>query len=250
MTPKIKSDFHIHLLPGLDDGAATVSDSMAMLQALSKQGIEKAIVTPHYYAHRESVSHWLARRMESAKLLSGEIVRAERPLPTLYFGAEVALERDLSRVDGLEQLRMGETQYLLIELPYASFQPWIPEEIYALCYRFQAKPMIAHLDRFYVDMTREQLSAICSLEDVVIQVNNDALQSHRSMKFVRRLIQEGVTVVFGSDAHNLTTRPVNFQIANSRLAAKLKPEALGHLLQQTEDIFRGASVTREMQIVL
>ena len=46
------TDFHSHILPGIDDGSKRVSDSLAMLKILRSQGVERVIFTPHFYAHR------------------------------------------------------------------------------------------------------------------------------------------------------------------------------------------------------
>ena len=57
------TDFHSHILPGIDDGSKRVSDSLAMLKILRSQGVERVIFTPHFYAHRnESVNSFIKRR--------------------------------------------------------------------------------------------------------------------------------------------------------------------------------------------
>ena len=42
-------DMHCHILPALDDGANTLKESLAALREAKKQGINKIILTPHYY---------------------------------------------------------------------------------------------------------------------------------------------------------------------------------------------------------
>ena len=41
-------DIHCHLLYGVDDGAKTIEESVAMLEAAKEQGISAMILTPHY----------------------------------------------------------------------------------------------------------------------------------------------------------------------------------------------------------
>ena len=46
MKPMI--DIHTHILPGMDDGARDVRESLAMIDLLKKQGVAGAVLTPHY----------------------------------------------------------------------------------------------------------------------------------------------------------------------------------------------------------
>ena len=43
----LKTDFHSHLIPGIDDGAQTMEDSILLIQGLQSLGFEKIITTPH-----------------------------------------------------------------------------------------------------------------------------------------------------------------------------------------------------------
>ena len=43
----LQADMHSHLLPGLDDGAETVEDSLNLLRELRTLGFRKLIMTPH-----------------------------------------------------------------------------------------------------------------------------------------------------------------------------------------------------------
>ena len=45
---KTMIDIHCHLLYGVDDGAKTIEESVAMLEAAKEQGISAMILTPHY----------------------------------------------------------------------------------------------------------------------------------------------------------------------------------------------------------
>jgi len=41
-------DLHCHILPGIDDGAQTVTDSLAMAQQAVAEGIHTIVATPHH----------------------------------------------------------------------------------------------------------------------------------------------------------------------------------------------------------
>ena len=72
------TDLHTHILPGMDDGAVTVEDSLAMLELQRSQGVDTVVLTPHFYSNREGISRFLLRRGQALVQLERTIaVRAE-----------------------------------------------------------------------------------------------------------------------------------------------------------------------------
>lgn len=47
------TEYHCHILPGMDDGSDSVDTSLKMVEMLKTQGVGRLIATPHFYAHRE-----------------------------------------------------------------------------------------------------------------------------------------------------------------------------------------------------
>ena len=66
-------DFHTHILPGIDDGSASVEESIELLKAEAAQGITKVVATPHFYANYDSPERFLERRAKAKVLLDEEI---------------------------------------------------------------------------------------------------------------------------------------------------------------------------------
>ena len=56
------TDFHTHVLPGMDDGSASLSESIAMLREAFQQGITHVVATPHFYPQKDSPEEFLRRR--------------------------------------------------------------------------------------------------------------------------------------------------------------------------------------------
>ena len=63
------TDLHSHILPGIDDGAQTVEDSLALLREQVAQGVDQIALTPHFNAERITVSEFIERRAESFEQL-------------------------------------------------------------------------------------------------------------------------------------------------------------------------------------
>ena len=222
------TDYHCHILPRMDDGPKDLDMSLAIIRLMMAQGVDRIVATSHFYAHRErSVYDWLQRRQEAFN----EIADTDLTLPMIHLGAEVAVEHGLSRLPGVHQLTMGDTPYILLELPYAPFGHWMLEEVYDLCQRYGLTPVFAHIHRFAQFCTREQMEAILQTEGV-FQMNTEAFRNFHERRFAMSLIRKGFPYVLGSDTHNMTTRRPDWDW----IRRKVRPE----ILNGQENLFSGA----------
>ena len=111
-------DMHCHILPGVDDGAKDLETSLAMLEASRDQGVQCMVATPHFYATRDRVDAFLARREAAWEVLKS---RMGSDFPEVMLGAEVAFFQGISRAERLDALRIEGTSSMLLEMP---FRPW------------------------------------------------------------------------------------------------------------------------------
>ncbi len=219
-------DYHTHILPNMDDGAASADMAADMLQMEKEQGVGTVVLTPHYDIQAESIPAFLARRQVSYRSLMGHQRAGE--FPTLVLGAEVLLRRDSSSVQLLPQLCMGDSRHILLELPHTPFHHWMMQEIENIAYRFNLTPVVAHLDRYirrnYITM--DQAEMVLAFADGMVQVNNSAVEHHATKKWTTRLLKKGYPLLFGSDAHDLTGRKPNFDILPARLLNRYRSFAI------------------------
>ena len=73
-------DFHSHILPGIDDGSASVAESIAMLRLEAEQGIRRVVATPHFYAAYDSPERFLEKRDRAEAALRAAMAQ-ETDLP-------------------------------------------------------------------------------------------------------------------------------------------------------------------------
>ncbi len=225
------TDFHIHLLPGMDDGAQSIAESRAMLQTLAEQGITHAVCTPHYYGERESVQTFLARRDQSAAQIQE---MAQELGITLAYGAEIAMWQGMS-TEVSDRLCPGDSNLLLCELP-VSYSPWVIDEIEELG-ALGYCPMIAHVDRVQALYTKDQLAAVLECRGVVYQVNAGAMNKPRVQGLARALCAMGAQMVIGSDGHGEDYRKPDFSPARKSLGtwrAKRVRERMEHCEAELE----------------
>lgn len=207
------TDCHCHILPQIDDGSKSVEMSLKMIEMMRTQGVEKIIATPHFYAHREkSVQDFLEKRQNAYE----KIVQANSSNSDILLGAEVAIESGLSKLSDVDKLRIADTKYILLELPYAPFSHWLLEEVADISYEYGFTPIIAHIHRYLEYYSKLEMQEVLKT-DAIFQINNEAFGNFKEKKFVRMLIKEGYPYLFGSDAHNLTDRKPNWELLKKKV---------------------------------
>ena len=202
------TDLHTHILPGMDDGAADVATSLAMLQMQHRQGVDTVVLTPHFYRMDESVGTFLSRRQASFDALQAAL---PQDAPQLILGAEVAWYRAILEEPRIPELCIGDSKCLLLELP---LQPWsetLLEQVYQFAGVMGVTPILAHVDRYLHLQKRGQI-AILQEMGIPMQLSSDVFEK----KFFRgkwlRLLSRG-TWFLGSDCHDADTRRPNFDVA-------------------------------------
>lgn len=207
------TDYHCHVLPGMDDGAKDVETSIQMLDLLKKQGVARVVATPHFYAHRETSVDEFLRKREEAKQ---KIIDLRIDTPELLLGAEVAIEQGLSSIQGIEKLAMEGSNRILLEFPYSGFAYWMQEEVYNISYTYKLQPIFAHIHRYVDVFSKKEMDLILSTENATFQINYEIFENSKEKKFLKSLLKKDLEIVYGSDAHNMTSRRPNTR-PNTRL---------------------------------
>ena len=219
-------DLHCHFLPGVDDGARTLDEAMALVRASCESGVSGAVVTPHVYP-----GVW--DNTEATLLPAFASLKAAIAASGLEFelalGAEVRLHPD--SLSGLIQGQiptlgmLDEHRIALIEFPDGNIPPGALNAC-KLLVSHRIRPMLAHPER-NKDVMRDPMrmrafvDAGCILQvtaaSVIGQFGEPALGA------AHHLLAMGLVGVIASDSHNLMHRPP--RLAEAR-------EALRHLYGQ------------------
>ena len=208
-------DFHSHVLPKMDDGAADLDTSRAMLEALASQGVGCVYCTPHFLPMHETPADFICRRRRAHEALKAYLSsRGAASLPEIRLGAEIRVIRGISESD-LSGLEYEGTQAVLLELPRETLSRQIVKEICNLCLTKGYIPIIAHLDR-YKWFSHGDVDALSEIPDVVFQLNTEALSHRFQKKDVVRLVQSGHRIIFASDCHNTIDRSPDFHFLTGK----------------------------------
>lgn len=195
------TDTHTHILPGMDDGAATLEESLRMLRRCRAQGVKTVVLTPHFYPERESAGSFLERRAKAFELLRAAV---SQDLPRLVLGAEVGWCAGLEGMDRLQDLTMGESSYLLLEMPYMA---WTEEQLNGVMNLINSGrviPVLAHVERYLHMQHRGQFEALCNMQ-VPMQLSAMTFRSLFKRHKALSLLAQGRWMI-GSDCHNLSNR--------------------------------------------
>lgn len=209
------TDLHTHILPGVDDGAQTVDEALALLQIQAQQGVDTVALTPHFYGRRESPESFLARREAAWQQLLE--ATAGLQCPRLLLGAEVAWMPDMAQWSELEALCYQGTSVLLVELPMAPWTDSVFRALNSLEGRRGVIPMIAHIDRYFYCQKKKDIDRLLEM-GYPVQISAEALLRFYTRKRALDLLEnyDGLLI---SDCHNLSDRKPNIERA-IRIAGK------------------------------
>lgn len=200
-------DFHTHILPGLDDGATNPDISMEMLGMERQHGIEYVVCTPHFYANKDLSEYFFKYRDEAKKIVEDRAREEKTDIPKLIMGAEVRLTRGLSSCEYLKDMRIENTDYILIELPYDEWSnKWIAEELYAIKAKTNLKIILAHAERYIQDKKDFEIIQSYFRFSSVIQINMESFLVRTGRKWIKKFIKHNCAVIVGSDCHSVGRR--------------------------------------------
>ncbi|MBX7095598.1 MAG: histidinol phosphatase [Flavobacteriales bacterium] len=196
------TDVHSHFIPGIDDGAKTMEDSLALLQEMQLLGYKKVITTPHimsdFYRNTPEI------------ILSGlDAVRKAAQQAGLHIQIEAAAEYYLDfdledKIKNKELLTFGNS-YVLFEMPFIGE----PQNLSRVVFEMQMagyKPVLAHVERYTFWHNQWEKIEMMHDKGVILQLNLNSLSGHYSpatKKIAEKLIDQNMISLLGTDCHNL-----------------------------------------------
>lgn len=212
-------DFHTHILPAMDDGAADIDCSLEMLHRSFQQGVEVMVSTSHFYPDEEYPDQFLQRRQNRLEALHQAIALAGDPLPRIAAGAEVLYFPGISHAEGISALAIEESRCILIEPPMMRWTDTMLDEIANLKRTMRLTPVIAHVDRFMNYLGDNSLIERILEREMLVQVNASYFLDPKSSASAMRNLKLKKIHLVGSDCHNLTSRAPNLDAARQAAAA-------------------------------
>lgn len=206
-------DIHTHILPGVDDGSKSVECSEEMLRQLQSQGVDRVVLTSHYYGIRRSQQQFLESREKAYARLRDRVPQGM----TLYLGAEVHFSSILTAAK-CEKLTIANSRYLLLELPYVSrWKSDFLSQLRRFINESDFVPVVAHFCRYEPIYSHPEILFELADMGCLLQVNADAMFEKRSSKLVKAAFKHGLVHCLGSDCHNMGERAPRYASAVEKI---------------------------------
>lgn len=225
-------DIHSHILPGIDDGARNVDESLDILRGLAEQGITEVICTPHYIPESSQIS----TKAKNKKLLAElqQKVKEKQINIKLYLGNEIYIDRDITKLIRAKKISpLNDSKYLLIELPMSGkFAQY--EDIFVSLQEKGWKVILAHPERYHSFQNDYNKALELHKQGVLLQCNLGSLigqYGRQAQKLARKLAKEKLIFCFGTDIHRRRDYS-EIAKAQKRLQKYYSPEELNAVLVQ------------------
>ena len=231
------TDLHCHILPGIDDGAQSLEESVALLKEQKNQGVTKIVFTPHFWSFQKTIKQFAKDRYNAAVQLSPILDELGIEWGA---GAEVRMTPELLKMD-LKPLNFVGTKYFLLEWPFTQF-PLYGREVVDRIQELGYTPIFAHIERYeYFWNDPEALDEYFD-EGVVCQINPGILLNSSTRKYALKMIKNGYVHVLSSDAHSMEKRPPHLKLAYEVLEKGAGRKTAEMMRRNADRIFRGEDI--------
>lgn len=240
-------DLHNHLLPGIDDGARRLEETLEFLRIAKRDGVRTVVATPHmkpgvYDNRRDVILERVTMVREAQKGSPAEGV-------TLLPGAEVYFTADIAaRARAGELMTVGDGgRHLLLELPYQQIPMRVEDTVFQLKL-LGITPLLAHPERvayFLEDIERVATSVRLGALTQVTAGSITGRFGEKARDFARAMLARNLLHVIASDSHDVLYRPPTLSEA-VHVVAGLVGEAAA--LRTVEDNPRAILEGNELEV--
>lgn len=193
-------DLHCHVLPGVDDGAASLDVSRAMLEAARAVGFKTVVATPHLTDPlRQPYDAQVRAAFAQVLPIAQELGLWLLPGFEIRLTPEVAM-----RLARGERATLANSRTVLVDLACAPLPRFVDDALFAL-QTAGYQPILAHPERYPDVQDRPELAREWAARGVALQVTigslSGAFGSH-ARKAATRLLHLGAVHVVATDAHS------------------------------------------------
>lgn len=196
-------DIHNHILPGIDDGAKTVEESIQLIKRFSEFGVKTFVATPHimhnYYPNTPQTIE------NSLTLLTNELLRNNMKDISIAAAAEHMIDDNFESILENGEVMPLRKSYLLVEMSY--LQPSINfDDAITKIASARYFPIFAHPERYAYLHNDFGKYLKYKEQGLLFQMNLLSLSDYYGkevQKTAYKLLDRGLIDFMASDIHNL-----------------------------------------------
>tara|TARA_R110000868_G_scaffold193350_1_gene438184 strand:- start:15115 stop:15855 length:741 start_codon:yes stop_codon:yes gene_type:complete len=195
-------DIHNHILPGIDDGAKTVDESIDLIKGFSEMGVKKFISTPHimhnYYPNDYDTIHAAHGKVQDS------LLHENMKDITLDMAAEHMIDANFDYLLENDKVMPLRNRYLLIEMSYLQPPINFDDAIQSIA-SHRYFPILAHPERYaFLHLNSSKFQKFKE-NGILLQMNLLSLGQFYGkdvQKKAHKLLQNGLIDYVASDVHN------------------------------------------------
>jgi protein-tyrosine phosphatase len=239
-------DLHCHILPGIDDGAQNLSDSILMAKQAVEDGITTIVATPHYHktVYENTKSTILTKTTDLNEALKNEGINLR-----ILSGQEPRIDGDLLiDLEESKAMTLAGSSYLFIEFPSAHVPRYTEKLLYDL-QQHGYTPIIVHPERNQEVIEHPEILYHFVNNGALTQVTAASLCGDFGKKirnFSLQLVEYNLTHFVASDAHNTTKRRFRLQEAYKQVSVKFGTDYEYMLKENAELLIERKNVYKEI----
>lgn len=214
-------DMHSHLVPGIDDGAQTVEDSVALVERLMEMGYRGAVTTPHVkFDHYPNTTETI----NTGLLVLQQTLKERNINFPIRAAAEYYIDDHFMEQLDTEPLLTVTDNQVLVELSFMME----PVGLHDILFKIQTRgyrPILAHPERYAYYHETPHVYEELRDRGCILQLNINALTGYygRSVKHVAEdMLKKGLYEYCGSDMHHIKHADVLQSVLRSSNMDKMK----------------------------
>lgn len=227
------TDMHNHLLPGIDDGAQNIEESIELIKMYKEIGITEFYVTPHtmsdYYPNTPSIiKNKLSELQKALKASSITDIK-------ISVSSEYMVDHDFEELIEKDLLLPFKNKHILVEMSYLKASDNFDEAIYKLQLKGYT-PILAHPERYLYYIDDETIFTQMKNKGIKLQLNALSLSSYYGPKIktkAAKLLKEGLYDYIGLDTH----KTKHLSVLEKMKIPKKNQRAVEKLIQNNKFLF-------------
>ncbi|SMG20044.1 tyrosine-protein phosphatase [Arenibacter troitsensis] len=196
-------DIHNHILPGLDDGAKDISDSLAIIKGFNEIGITHIITTPH--VNQNFYPNTTESIRTAYNLVQDELLHLGLKHIALESSSEYMIDSNFENLLEQKLIAPIRNKFLLVEMPFLQIPINFDQATFTIATKGY-NPILAHPERYFFLHSNYNKYGEFKSKGISLQLNLLSLGNYygkQVSKIAKKLLMDDYIDFAGTDIHNV-----------------------------------------------